>query len=412
MKYRYTIQDYWHYFRMFQRNKQRQRIWFKQFEAAIRDKSYQLPNIAVVQIVPTEACNLRCLMCNQWGKNGYLIDGTQPVHHINEQNLVKLIRSISPQDSFINIHGGEPFVYKHIDKLLELLNEQPFDVMFTTNGTLLKQYSEQLCRIKNLSLLLSIDGDEETHDKIRGKGRFQQTKEGLIALFDYKRQSGMPLPLVIMNFVISEWNSNVIETAYDVARELGVFVLNYNLRWFLTEEVGNAYEKQLKRIFDLKSSGTWRGWISKYENHDYKPAAKALHRITRKKRFRVFPPYVVTIPSHIRGRDFETYFTDYQNVFNRESCFMPFYWVRIHSNGNMIFCPSHHDIIAGNVFQHGLMKTFNTNLSIKFRKYILHNRFPICNRCCGLYMTEQARSYEQKARHNLGLGKEIKVQFT
>jgi MoaA/NifB/PqqE/SkfB family radical SAM enzyme len=119
------------------------------------------------------------------------------------------------------------------------------------------------------------------------------------------------------------------------------------------------------------------------------------------------------MPKHLRGNDFEKYFTDYLNVFGNESCFMPFYWARIHANGELIYCPGHPDIIAGNVFRDGFLTAFNSETSIKFRKHILlHNRFPICNRCCGLYMTYPGRPYEQKARRNLGLNKEVAISHS
>jgi hypothetical protein len=65
-------------------------------------------------------------MCNQWGEKGYFFDGVRPVLHMDKDHLTYLMRSQSPQDSYINIHGGEPFVYKHFDLLLELLQEKPF----------------------------------------------------------------------------------------------------------------------------------------------------------------------------------------------------------------------------------------------------------------------------------------------
>jgi len=113
--------------------------------------------------------------------------------------------------------------------LLDLLSEKSFDVLISTNGTLLGEYLEQLNKIENLRLLLSVDGDMETHDMIRGSGRFNQIHDGLMALFDLRRRTGRPLPLVIMNSVVCEWNANEIEKVYNVARRWGVFVLNYNM---------------------------------------------------------------------------------------------------------------------------------------------------------------------------------------
>ena len=348
-------------------------------------------------------------MCNQWGEKGYFFEGIRPVQHMDEQGLTTLMRGLSPKDSLISVHGGEPFAYKHLDTLLDLLAEKPFDVMFTTNGTLLKRSLERLAKIKNLGFLLSIDGDEETHDKIRGEGCFKRIKEGLAALFDERRRQGLPLPFVVMSSVVCEWNSEVLDTAYDVARDLGVMAINFNMRWFLNEDIGQAYEKHLKDHFGLTSTGAWRGWISNQADHDYTTAAQTLQRLVHKKRMR--PPFVVTTPSHLRGDDYKTYFADYLDVFGNESCFMPFYWARIHATGELIYCPGHPDIVVGNVFEDGFLEAFNSEKSIQFRKHILGHRFPICNRCCGLYMTNPARPHEQKARKRLGLGKEVAVHW-
>jgi len=393
---------------MYRRNQRRQRKWGREYETAVRDGSFKLPAATVVQLIPTEACNLRCPFCNQWGENGYFLSGARHATHMDEQSLVRLMRGLSPRDSMISVHGGEPFAYKHTATLLQLLREQQFDVMFSTNGTLLTAHLKHLAEIKNLAFLLSIDGDEETHDRIRGKGTFARARTAIAELFALRREAGMPPPFVVMSIVVCEWTTEVLEKAYDVARDFNAFAINYNFRWFLTEKIGLTYEKHLEREFGVKSSGAWRGWVSPdHEKHDYGNVAKALERVLRRKRYRLTPPFVVTTPSQLRGQDYEKYFTDYLNTFGNESCFMPFYWARVHANGDLIFCPGHPDIIAGNVFRDGFMESFNSELAVKFRKHMLSNRLPICNRCCGLYMTNPARPFEQKARRRLGLPKEV-----
>ena len=412
MKNPYTIRDYMHFGRMAWRGRRRNQEWGKQFEACVRNGSFALPSAAVVQFIPTEGCNLRCPFCNQWGENGYFLAGARKVASMDETGMAKLVEQLSPRDSLINVHGGEPFAYKHIDTLLSVLAERQFDVLITTNGTLLDNHLEGLATLENLAFILSIDGDEATHDRIRGKGTFQTTRDGMTHLFALRRSRGVPPPLVVMSIVVCEWTTSVVEKAYDVARELGVFMLNYNFRYFMPEAAGLAYEKHLQDEFGLKSSGAWRGWVVPgYEKHDYREIADRVRRLLRAKRFRLRPPYVVTGPSQLGGKDYENWFTDYLNTFGNESCFMPFYWARVHANGDLIFCPGHPDIIAGNVFRDGFMESFNSEMAVKFRKHILQNRFPICNRCCGLYMTNPARPFEQKARRRLGLSKEVIVHY-
>ena len=408
----YTLSDYAHFFQMYRRNQHRQRKWGREYETAVRGGSFKLPAATVVQLIPTEACNLRCPFCNQWGENGYFLSGVRHATHMDEQGLVRLMRALSPRDSLISVHGGEPFAYKHTTTLLRLLRERQFDVMFSTNGTLLTPHLEALAQVRNLAFLLSIDGDEETHDRVRGKGTFARAHEAMAALFALRREAGTPPPFVVMSIVVCEWTTEVLEKAYDVARDFNAFAINYNFRWFLTEKIGLTYEKHLEQEFGVKSSGAWRGWVSPdHEKHDYGNVARALQRVLRRKRFRLSPPFVVTTPSQLRGQDYEKYFTDYLNTFGNESCFMPFYWARVHSNGDLIFCPGHPDIIAGNVFRDGFMESFNSEMAVKFRKHMLGNRLPICNRCCGLYMTNPARPFEQKARRHLGLPKEVNTHL-
>jgi len=412
MKHHYRVRDYLHFARFYWRGRRRLERWRKDFEASVRDGTFKLPNAAVVQLIPTEACNLRCPFCNQWGEAGYFLAGSRKVESMDEDAITSLIGDLSPRYSMINVHGGEPFAHKQIDGLLETLADRDFDVLITTNGTLMQSHLPAVARIRNLAVILSVDGDEATHDSVRGKGTFARITEGLDCLFDLRRELGLPLPLVIMSTVVSEWTTDVIERAYETAKQLGVFMLNYNLRYFMPESAGVAYEKHLQEELGVTSSGAWRGWIAPvHDQHDYSDTVDRLRRLLTQKRFRVLPPYVVTGPSHLRGKDFDRWFSDYLDTFGNESCFMPFYWARIHANGDLIFCPGHPDVIAGNVFRDGFMESFNSEMAIRFRKYILTNRLPICNRCCGLYMTNPARAFEQRARRNLGLRKKVMVHY-
>lgn len=400
---RYRASDYGHFARLHLRHRRRQKTWGRMYERALRSGDLRVPHPTVVQLLPTEACNLRCPMCNQWGTNGYFLAGARAAQHMDTDALARLVRGLDPRDALISVHGGEPLAYRDTDRLLELLAERPFDVMISTNGTLIERRLEGLARVRNLALLLSVDGDQEAHDRIRGAGTFRQIRDGVAALFAARRRLGLPAPLIVMSFVVCEWNGDAVERAFDVAREMGAFTLNYNLRWFLPEAAGLAYEAHLQEHFGLRSTGAWRGWVPERGDHDYAATAAALERVLRRRRGRLLPPYVFTTPAGLRGRQIARYFADYGEVFGQESCFMPFYWARVHSNGDLIYCPGHPDVVVGNVFKDGLAAAFNSELSLRFRRHLLSNRLPICNRCCGLYMTRHGRPEERRVRRRLGL---------
>jgi MoaA/NifB/PqqE/SkfB family radical SAM enzyme len=404
MALRYAPSDYLHFAGILWRQRRRQKLWQREYETAVRSGSFQLRFPSCVTLIPTETCNLRCPMCNQWGEEGYYLNGARGTAHMEAAYLGKLMDGLQPSETMLSIHGGEPFSYKHIGVLLELLAKRSFDVLITTNGTLMQPHLEALARIRNLALLYSIDGDEETHDRVRGKGNFRRSQRALAALFELRRRLRLPLPLVVMSFVVCEWTTDKIEVAYRVAQELEVFGINYTMRYFLPQQAGVEYEKQLGDLFGVRSSGAWRGWVSpSHERHDYAEGAASLDRVLRRRRFRLSPPFVFILPRKLSGAHLLKYFEDYYEVFGNESCFMPFYWARVHSNGDMIFCPGHPDVIVGNVFRDGFAQSFNSERAQALRKHILNNRFPICNRCCGLYITYAGRPYEQRARRNLGL---------
>lgn len=387
---------------MFARNAVRARRWGKHYEESLRSKTYRMPMPTVLQLLPTEACNLRCSFCNQWGDNGYLKLGVRKIAHMPPDGVRKLLREIDHRHTAVSIHGGEPFAYKHLDVLLDALGERPYDTIFTTNGTLIDRGLERLARIDNLGFLYSIDGKQERHDAVRGKGTFGKAKENIHALFAARRRLGKPLPLVILSYTICEaTHADDIDEVRELAREFGAFFINLNMRWFLSEQNGLDYEKHLERTLGVKSSGAWRGWITDGKPHDYSAQASSLARLVGQRSLR--PPYAFSTPWGLRGGDFLRYFTEPSAVFGNETCFMPSYWARIHANGDLIYCPGHPDVIAGNVFRDGFQASFNSETSIKFRKHLLEQRMPICQRCCGLYMNHAARTVEQGVRKRVGL---------
>jgi hypothetical protein len=90
----------------------------------------------------------------------------------------------------------------------------------------------------------------------------------------------------------------------------------------------------------------------------------------------------MTTPGGLRGPDFARYFEDFSEVFGNESCFMPFYWARIHSNGDLIFAPDTPILIAVMCSRDGFDAAFNSEVA-RTSAGTSSSRFPICNRCCG-----------------------------
>lgn len=116
---------------------------------------------------PTSACNCKCKGC--WA-----------AEYGHENNLTyEEMSSIVSQGRELGTHfymftGGEPLIRKK--DIIRLCEEYP-DCAFLsyTNGHLVdEKFCEEMVRVGNIALALSIEGDEESTDDRRGEGNYQK----------------------------------------------------------------------------------------------------------------------------------------------------------------------------------------------------------------------------------------------
>jgi sulfatase maturation enzyme AslB (radical SAM superfamily) len=328
-------------------------------------------------------------MCNQWGERGYYSSHDDAVSDAPIEKLITFLQSIESSNFLLSIHGGEPFYYKHMDELLDYVIETGRDTVFTTNATLLNRYLPKLGRLKNAMYIVSIDGDQDTNDRIRGKGTFQRIKDNLANLKECCLEESGLMPLLSMNFCVSEYivPSDILK-AYKAAKELGFLNINYGLRWFVVDQAGREYERQLREEFQVSASDCWKALRCDFSSFKANGVAQAIIKVKNNLLFRMRLPYVSITPRDAKSpRQIERHFSEHSYSYGREKCLFPFYFVRLHSNGDIIFCPGYRDIIAGNAFCDDFHKVINSDVAQRFRKFCLHNRFSICSKCCGLYLS-------------------------
>lgn len=133
-----------------------------------------------VQIVAyvTARCNLRCEHC--FYKE--TLDAPDP-GELSLEVFDRSTREIGPVLWF-SLGGGEPFVRKDLDRLIEVIqrNCRPKVFSFPTNGWYTEKTFEVAQRVLwrlqqgNLILFFSLDGPREVHDQIRGPGSFDRVK--------------------------------------------------------------------------------------------------------------------------------------------------------------------------------------------------------------------------------------------
>jgi len=87
--------------------------------------------------------------------------------------------------------GGEPFLYRHLYDLLSHTAALGYFNSVTSNAMLLQSLSAKKT-MQHINLIaVSIDGQEEQHDDIRGlKGAFKKMLEGVAVIKDHIEKFG------------------------------------------------------------------------------------------------------------------------------------------------------------------------------------------------------------------------------
>lgn len=133
---------------------------------------------------PTSACNLNCKGC--WAAE---------YGHSMQLSLDEM-RSIVKQGRELGTHfymltGGEPLIRKK--DIITLASENPECVfLIYTNATLIdKKLCDDIKRCGNITLALSIEGDEDSNDFRRGEGAYHTTMEAMKLLKEEKLLFGI-----------------------------------------------------------------------------------------------------------------------------------------------------------------------------------------------------------------------------
>lgn len=140
--------------------------------------------IEVVNLNANDICNSKCTMCNIWQQ--------KKTHEITPNELKQILQNpIYENLKYIGITGGEPTLRKDFPKLFESIIETLPNIKglsTITNCIKPKEVINQVTNAwkiclenkKQFSVMISLDGFENTHDKVRGRtGNFKTAIEVL-----------------------------------------------------------------------------------------------------------------------------------------------------------------------------------------------------------------------------------------
>lgn len=168
-----------------------------------------------VSINLTLRCNLKCTMCTTCYDAPELSRGQ--VFDIIDQVSAWGVKILNPL-------GGEPFVREDLLDILEYASSKDLYVTVTTNGTLISEESARRVAdipTSRLHFNLSLDGFAEVHDKIRGRGMFDEAVKGFHRLREAEAAQGLPPRKVVVNTVINDMSLDAVPDFIRWAKDEG-----------------------------------------------------------------------------------------------------------------------------------------------------------------------------------------------
>lgn len=145
----------------------------------------------------TNKCNLNCLHC-------YTRANQKEYNELNLKQCFRVVEKLADAGIMdLLLTGGEPLLKDNILDILSALDSIPATKSIFSNGTLIPQMADNLLPY-DISWFISIDGPEESHDALRGKGSFRKTMEA-IDILRLNRKN------VTINTVLNRYNADNLD---------------------------------------------------------------------------------------------------------------------------------------------------------------------------------------------------------
>jgi len=176
----------------------------------------------------TNRCNMACRHC-------LFASGPNDSAELAADEILALARQVAEAGCRVfALTGGEPLVHREFERLVDgLLDGSDANVAVLTNGQLLPKFQDAIARwpLDRFHLQISIDGLRKAHDRIRGRGAFDE----LATTLDGLRREGIAYTL---SMCVSRENVDDMPQVVEFAAERGIS--NVHFMWYFVRGRGDA----------------------------------------------------------------------------------------------------------------------------------------------------------------------------
>jgi MoaA/NifB/PqqE/SkfB family radical SAM enzyme len=343
------------------------------------------PFPAMVSFTVTNACNLRCRMCGQWGDEGTARNGGpgKAGPRMTLDDWKRLVDEAAAHGlRSLLIRGGEPFLLPGLTDLLEVIRGKGLFTSIDTNGTRLAEFAEDLVRIGSIHVTVSVDGPPDVHERVRGvPGCFSQIEEGLVRLAELEKKTGTRISRSIC-FTVSPWSVGGLGDMPDTARRLGVDTLVVVPYYFVPAAVGAVYATEMTEKLGA-AAFSWRGFHHETSGVEFDVFLEQLRRYRDSLRDIRDYPYLPLTEDQYRA-----WFADAVTPVGPPECANSERLLDVQPGGGANFCVDFPDYEIGSALDSTLEELWNGERAARFRALRREAPFAVCHRCGARHMSE------------------------
>ena len=210
-------------------------------------------------VIVTYRCNARCNMCSRY----------QAPSKPEEELTLETIRKLPPM-YFTNITGGEPFIRTDLKDIVRELYKKSDRIVISTNGFFTDRIVELCKEFPDIGIRISIEGLEETNNKIRGlQDGFNRGYSTL------KKLREMGMKDVGFGMTVQDQNAPDLVPLYKIADEMDLEFATASVHnsFYFVEARNIIHDRSMVAehfedlINELLKSKSPKKWMRAYFNH-------------------------------------------------------------------------------------------------------------------------------------------------
>jgi MoaA/NifB/PqqE/SkfB family radical SAM enzyme len=320
-------------------------------------QTHRISALPIVILMPHSACNCRCVMCDIWKDNKNL-------KQLTENDILSLLtslRKLGTQEVLMS--GGEALLNQNFFKLCEILKSRGIRISLLSTGLSLKQHASDLIRFVD-NIIVSLDGDELTHDRIRNiPGAYSRLREGVQYIKSLEPAYPVSARTVIQKLNFSIWPA-IVESALEIGLDRISFLPADVSSTAFNREQAWSLPKQQEILL---------------EEGELPELALVIETILSDYADYFARGFIAESPEKIQK--VYAYYAAFHglNSFPYKKCNAPWVSAVIEADGSVRPCFFHETM--GNIREQSFEQIINSDKSIRFRKNLDLTTNPVCATC-------------------------------